>query len=129
MSNRGDANRLALEESPIGPAIQLLMDHCLSGRWSGTVSELLESIERYADETTKRRKDWPDSIPKLSAKLWRLAPVLRQQGIDVAQMERAKDRRGLILTKISDAPQMQEVCGETVSPVTASPIQEEDMPF
>jgi hypothetical protein len=122
-TSRDDAARLALEESPIGPAVQLLMDHCAEGRWAGTISELLDRIESYADEHSKRRKDWPDSVPKLSAKLWRLAPVLRQQGIDVAAADRTNARRGVVLSK------MMGVCGNRVTTVTASPEETPDMPF
>lgn len=125
-SNRGDANRLALEESPIGPCIETLMKRCPEG-WRGTMAELLEAITPLTDDQTRRTKEWPNTVAKLTAKLRRLQPVLRQQGIEVAAAERSGGRRGLVITR-SDAAD-PESCRKTVTTVTASQDEEIDLPF
>ena len=57
--------------------------------WKGTASELLEALGGLADEKTTRRKGWPGDARSLSNHLKRLAPDLRQLGIDVTKEREA----------------------------------------
>ena len=82
LGNRASANNLAIESSPIGPAVVDLMRKHES--WNGIAKELLgELCEHHADEKTQRRKDWPKSPQAMSNALRRIAPNLRKSNIDV----------------------------------------------
>src|SRR5262249_31045825 len=54
--NRQTGHGIALEASPIVPALQEL---AAAGEWTGTAGELLEDLSRRAGETVARRKEWP----------------------------------------------------------------------
>jgi len=81
--NRESANATAIEASPIGPAIVGMMHDRES--WQGTARELLAEIstERYSDERTRRRRDWPGTPQRIRAALLRVASNLRASGIEV----------------------------------------------
>lgn len=81
--NRAESNESAIEASAIGaPVLALIAD---VGRWAGTASELLTTLEsdRYTDERTRRRKNWPRSGRGTGGALRRIAPNLRASGIEV----------------------------------------------
>ena len=80
--NRQQSTEFAIEASPIGPAVVALMEaRC---RWSGTANELLGELEtHYSDEAQRQRRGWPRSPSALGKAIRRLAPNLRQAGIDV----------------------------------------------
>jgi hypothetical protein len=81
-TNREDATVLAIEVSPIGPAVQEFMSD--KSHWDGAAQELLESLEAgYASEQVKKRRDWPKSPQAVGKALRRLAPSLRQAGINI----------------------------------------------
>jgi hypothetical protein len=125
MANRMSAAAEALEQSPIGPAIVSLMEHCSEGEWSGSATELLMTLEeRHADEHTKRDKSWPRSGNQISAKLHRLAPVLRKCGIDVRHREkRSNAMRKIVLTSLCKDPKTSSPS----SPSSPDPIFERVM--
>jgi hypothetical protein len=77
--NRGEANELTLEESPIGSPVRELAQN----GFEGTAEDLLERLEGIAGEAATRRKEWPKSPRALSGKLRRIAPNLRALGIEV----------------------------------------------
>ena len=83
--NRGDANRQALETSPVATAVWRLVQH--EGEWVGTPTQLLEALAGVGREG-KKRPGWVPSAPNgLSVAMKRLAPALRTIGI------RAEDYR------------------------------------
>ena len=80
--NRGVATAVAIESTPVGPAIGGLMHG--KATWTGTVRELLVELEaHHSDEKARKQRDWPKSPRKLSADLRRLAPSLRRIGLNV----------------------------------------------
>ncbi len=101
MLNRGQASDLAIEASAVGPAILVFIEE--EQCWEGTAAELQTTLEnRYCSEQTKNRRDWPKNPQAVGKALRRIAPNLRQAGIDV-QFERGtgKSRRRLILLRKS----------------------------
>ena len=104
-TNREDATVLAIEVSPIGPAIQEFMSD--RSDWVGTAQELLEKLEaEHASEQIKKRRDWPKSPQAVGKALRRLAPSLRHDDIDI-KFERGsgKTRKRLIrLEKVGNLP-------------------------
>jgi putative DNA primase/helicase len=113
--NRAMSDEAAMDQSAIGAAVVLLLDHCETGQWSGTAGELLDALKHHADDATKQRDDWPRSAPKCAAQLRRLAPVLRRNGIDYVKGDRTNSRRPITLTQIKKG------CAKTVTTVTPSP--------
>jgi hypothetical protein len=77
---RTETHELAIEASPIGPAIRDLVEN---GEFFGLASALLERLNQTSDETQTRRYDWPKSPTKLSGALRRIAPDLRAGGIEI----------------------------------------------
>jgi hypothetical protein len=79
--NRRESVSLSIETSPVAAAIQKLTD---AGDWEGTATQLLESVNKDANEEIRRDKHWPKNARTMSSKLRRLAPLLRQTGLDVS---------------------------------------------
>ena len=73
--NHEEHHEIALESSPLGIAIQRLMDGRV--RWQGTATELLVELSNFTDERTLKSKRWPGDGARLSKALTRLAPDLR----------------------------------------------------
>jgi hypothetical protein len=98
--NRSDAVGVAIEASPVGPAVLGLMSD--QNRWHGTSEELLAELcsERRSDERTRKRQDWPQSPKAMSDKLRRLAPVLRRAGIEVTFGKRTSRSRPITLERV-----------------------------
>ena len=104
LSNRGEANTLAVEMAVLGPAVIGLMN--LRTEWRGTAHELLTQLNtHHSDEQTRRRRDWPGSERKLSGDLRRLAPNLRRIGIEIVFGERepGSGRRLIVIRKCPDS--------------------------
>jgi hypothetical protein len=74
--NRGDAQATAIEGSVVGPQILELVEKV---DWTGTATELLEELHRDSLMT----RQLPRTASSLSGKLRRLAPSLREFGIQV----------------------------------------------
>ncbi|MCX5685138.1 MAG: hypothetical protein NT049_15850, partial [Planctomycetota bacterium] len=92
------ANDSAIEASVIGLVVQAFMEN--RDNWQGSSTELLNELEKFADDKTRHRKEWPGSPRKLSGDLRRIAPNLRASGIDVAFSKSVK--RLIHLGRISD---------------------------
>jgi len=91
--NREDANDLALEASPIVPALRQI------DAFTGSATELLALLATKADDETKRQRAWPKSAHGLSNVLRRLASNLRASGIDVDFLARERSRRVLSISR------------------------------
>ena len=76
--NRANANKLALEASPISSKLLDLLGN--QGDWKGTAAELLEELDRMFGEDYKRPPAWPKGPRALSHHLRRLAPNLIADG-------------------------------------------------
>jgi hypothetical protein len=77
---QAQADRIALEASPVAVAVQ---DYML-GRtfWEGTATDLLTDLNAASPENARRPR-WPRAASALGKQLMRLAPNLREVGIDV----------------------------------------------
>lgn len=95
-ANRDDANKHALEVSPVAT----VLGDWLSDTWEGTATELLQELDQAAGEKIPRLKAWPKSAPALSGLLRRLAPNLRQEGVGV-EWDRTGRRRLIRLNRES----------------------------
>ena len=99
-ANRDSGNEMALESSPIGRVLVDFIDQC--GSWTGTMSELLDELERRLNERATQQKSWPKSAASLGSTIKRLAPNLRQAGIavELGHVGRGRrKRRSVILTR------------------------------
>ncbi|MBT6601370.1 MAG: hypothetical protein HOB32_06920, partial [Nitrospina sp.] len=92
--NRSSSIEIGLESDPIAQAlIDLIQD---VGDWIGTSTELLEALEHKVSEKIVRSKQWPQAANQLSKRLNRLAPVLREVGLNVELGINKEKRRRLI---------------------------------
>jgi hypothetical protein len=87
-ANRADVNLLALEASPVATVILTQFERPFT--FEGTAAELLEKVNGWADEATKKAKGWPQKPNVLAGILRRAAPNLRRAGLRV---EFDRDRR------------------------------------
>ncbi len=93
--NRGEANELTLEASPIAPTVRELA----ADGFEGIASEVLERLSDIAGEAAVRRKGWPGSPSALSGELRRIAPNLREIGVEVEFLPRRHGgRRPITIT-------------------------------
>lgn len=80
---REEANAAALESSIVADPLRRFLEPLTVGdTWSGTASDLLHELANVADETTRRRREWPKAPRSLAGDVRRLAPALRSIGID-----------------------------------------------
>ncbi|MFV2069452.1 MAG: hypothetical protein ACC645_21010 [Pirellulales bacterium] len=76
---------VAALDSSLADAVRKLVEN---GDWQGTPTELLDVLETdYVELATSKRNDWPKNASALSSALMRLAPDLRQVGIDVERSQ------------------------------------------
>lgn len=96
-ANRAAGNEVALEASPVGKAVIDFVSDV--GEWSGTSTELLHELIRRVDDATKRQRAWPATARPLGAAVKRLAPNLREAGIDVEFSRKGKRSTRLMVFK------------------------------
>lgn len=96
-ANRSTGNEVALESSPVGKAVIDFIAEV--GEWIGTSTELLRELEPRVDDATKRLKTWPATARPLGGAIKRLAPNLREAGIDVDFSRRGKKSTRIIVLK------------------------------
>lgn len=94
IGNRESANELALEASPIAATLVELMRQ--RGTWKGNSSDLLETLNQYVSDETKKQQGWPKRPNALSGAVKRIAPNLRAAGIE-CNMGRTKAGRFITL--------------------------------
>lgn len=78
--NRTEATESALEADPVAIAVREFMDS--RDEWTGTAGELWEELNKLVEEGIRHTKAWPGAPNALSARLKRLAPALRDIGIE-----------------------------------------------
>ena len=117
--NRDGANSLALESSPISLFLQTIADKEV---WQGTATELLDRLNRMADDLTQRQRSWPKSPRALSNALRRLAPNLREAGIDVIHQQTSGTRsvKSITLRKIEKSFDAIDACDAPEAPASQS---------
>ncbi len=99
-TNRVSSHDTAIEASLVGSLVQSFMANRQS--WEGTSTELLTEFEQIANESLRRRRDWPSSPRKVSGDLRRVAPNLRAGGINVSFYKSGK--RLIYIGRISAEP-------------------------
>jgi hypothetical protein len=80
--NRAALNETALESCLVAQYIRILLEQNPDG-WEGAASELLDALKALATDEAKKQKEWPSKPNVLSGILRRVAPNLRQIGIDL----------------------------------------------
>lgn len=86
----------ALDSSPVGRAIERLMD--TRGEWAGTAAELGDALSGVVDEAVLRSHAWPKSPRGISGAIRRLAPALRSAGIEITSERLTNPRRTRTIT-------------------------------
>jgi len=66
----------------VAVAVMKLLAGRVKGQWEGTSEDLLEVLSFYTDDDVKRSRAWPKAPNKLSERMNRLAPPLREVGIE-----------------------------------------------
>lgn len=91
---RSAANSLALEASSLVPPLRLVA----KGGFHGTATKLLARLNETVLDDVRREKGWPRNARALSGSLRRLAPNLREIGIDMAFLgQQGESRERMIL--------------------------------
>lgn len=122
--NREAAHDLALEASPIVPAIRTILAE--QHTWQGTASELWLLLVERVDDAVRKQREWPGSGQVLSNELRRLAPNLKETGVQVTfSRETARGRRRLITLEqvgisASNASEVSETQSEPVTHADAA---------
>jgi hypothetical protein len=92
--NRSAANSLALEASSLVVPLRLVA----KGGFHGTATKLLTRLNDTVPDDVRREKGWPRNARALSGTLRRLAPNLREIGIDVTFLgQQGESRERMIL--------------------------------
>lgn len=78
-----DANDVILEGSIIAEPLRRIVAGYGTAGWTGTSTELLAEMNGIVSEDLRRRKEWPKSARGVSGQLRRIAPTLRNVGVDV----------------------------------------------
>jgi hypothetical protein len=68
--------------------------------WSGTASDLLDKVEKIADEKVKRSRSWPKSAAAFSNRVRRAATFLRAADVDIAFSRKAGTGQRLIEVRL-----------------------------
>jgi len=89
--NRGAATELALDDDPVAVAVRQLLAE--ENEWSGTSTELLSRLGDLIEEETRRSKLWPAAPNALSNRLKRIAPALRETGIEYEERPEGRQKR------------------------------------
>lgn len=115
---REDGVRRTIDASPVGAALVAYLEDVASG-FSGTLSELLDRLERYRPHGSE---GWPKSAKGLGDALRRLAPALRLIGFECKSLPKIG---GVIRWHIFSKPRPSEPCpaspASLARPATAAP--------
>ncbi|HKC63803.1 MAG TPA: DUF3854 domain-containing protein, partial [Pyrinomonadaceae bacterium] len=85
--NREAANDLALEASPVVPAVIAFVER--EKLWTGSATELLKELNALAGDEAQKQQGWPKRGNILSGILRRLAPNLRNAGVGFSRLNRS----------------------------------------
>ena len=99
--NRANLNQVAIDTSVIGPPILLVLNG--QSVWRGYLAELLKALNKNVPDSVKKSKSWPSIPRQLKAELDRLAPNLRQAGIEITFEKRTGKGIPIKLEKIGES--------------------------
>ncbi len=123
-SNRSEFIDIALDADPAGTFVLEFMDK--RDEWSGTHSELLESLKNIVPKSIQRIKEWPKSPNSLSNRLMKLEAFLMKKGVKI-ERERRADKRIITLRKIDvNQPQGRQSCSDNKSFFKANRTDQSD---
>ena len=105
-SNRGTANALSLEASPVVTPLRRYLGARSS--WRGTAAELLQRLKRCANNDALQQRNWPKNAQTLSIELRRIAPNLRASGFDVQFGEKTSGIKSKRIIKVKRIAPEQE---------------------
>ena len=94
--NRKDAHGQALDACPIVEPLERFMSD--KSEWTGTAKDLRAELDRKVDDITRSRPGWPKDETRLSGLLRRIAPNLRDRGLDIKQSRESGGHRKRIIT-------------------------------
>lgn len=120
-ANRGRIVAEIIEADPVASALRDLMED--RNEWTGTATELLRVLAKFAGEYT-RSKSWPDNPRNLSGRVRRCAAALRHEGVQIAHSRSGHKRIRLIHITRHTTPPPDDV-GNTASAPSASSAPEE----
>lgn len=93
--NRSEANDDVIAASSLATAVFEFL-HDSREEWEGTATELLNQLKLLVDEQLYRdKRQWPQTAKILSERLSRVAPALRNVGIEI-ERHNGKDHKRLI---------------------------------
>jgi hypothetical protein len=98
--NRAHAREDAVAGDTVASAIvDMLSDEGREhpGRWTGSMSELLEDLRAYLPNPEKPPRGFPDTHQAMTAKLRRVMPALRSLGVTKEDLPRTSSRRAFAL--------------------------------
>ena len=99
-ANRRDAIETVLNAESVAEALLSFMD-ARTG-WTGTATDLLSELAKLVEEDARRDKEWPKNARALGGRLNRLAPSLRESGIEIKR-GKSTDRKSARLLTLSHA--------------------------
>lgn len=97
-NNREEAHATVIESSALGAHLRALV--LVSGSWEGTASELLAELNARASDSERRARAWPSLPNRVPTALQRLAPSLRNIGVDVTS-KRVQGVKRIVLERMS----------------------------
>lgn len=103
-SNRMESVSSSIDSSPIARAIVRLVLE--AGSWKGTSSELLYELDRFSPAGRRALPSWPKEERHLGNAVRRVAPVLRQTGININFVRHGKFRTRLISIESPKCPDL-----------------------
>jgi hypothetical protein len=92
LANQSELASSAFENDPVATAIVSLMAKAYSGEWQGTPTELLQALSdpEVTPERVTNSFAWPRKAQTLGNAVERIAPALRDRGIDVRKRHSGK---------------------------------------
>lgn len=131
MGNREAAHELALETSPVATVLRSWFEKRQRADWAGTATGLLKGLSDEVGDKVRDHEDWPKSGRGLSGHLRRLAPNLRQVGIDVqfGSAGRGGDKRRLVTIRTFNDPTVPTVPNDEMDGTSPSDNAPGPVPF
>jgi hypothetical protein len=115
LENRSEAVDLAIEGDSVAVAVQALAGKYR--QWSGTATDLLEELAKFASEATRRSRTWPKGPGPLSGRLQRAATFLRAVGVEVERDRGSeRSRRRLVTIRAIERRTAREADADDTAP-------------
>lgn len=116
VGNQTEATELALDNDPVAEAIRTLLKE--RDEWTGTSTQLLNELGHKVAEDVKHSASWPRAANSLTNRLRRLAPALREFGIEYGddrapggsrqRIKRLRKLPGKIVTNVPTVPALEK---------------------